>query len=225
MTIRIKAIFIAAFFMIAALTQYAQATMYTYVDEEGIVHFTNVPNDPNYKPVVRERRPKLSVSTSTGQVLIPGNASDWAPDPDYYDNMIREAAHRYQVDPRLIKSVIRAESNFNYLAVSSKGALGLMQLMPATADDMRVLDPFDPRENIHGGTRYLRKMLGMFNGNIRMALAAYNAGPNRVIRLGRVPQFKETVSYIKKVQYFYKEYRESSSPSKRWGKNYYDLSS
>ena len=225
MNIRITAIFIAAFFMIAALPQHAQATIYTYVDEDGIVHFTNVPTDPNYKPVVRERRPKLSVSTRTGQVLIPGNASDWAPDPDYYDNMIREAAHRYQVDPRLIKSVIRAESNFNYLAVSRKGALGLMQLMPGTADDMRVLDPFDPRENIHGGTRYLRKMLGIFNGNIRMALAAYNAGPNRVIRLGRVPQLKETVSYIKKVQYFYKEYRESSSPSKRWAKNYYDLSS
>ena len=225
MTIRITAIFITAFFMISALPQHAQATIYTYVDADGIVHFTNVPTDPNYQPVVRERRPKLSVQTSTGQVLIPGNSADWDPDPDSYDNMIREAANRYQVDPRLIKSVIRAESNFNYLAVSRKGALGLMQLMPATADDMLVGDPFDPRDNIHGGTRYLRKMLGMFNGNLRMALAAYNAGPNRVIKLGRVPQFKETVNYIKKVQYFYKEYRDSSSPSKQWAKYNYDLSS
>ena len=225
MTIRITSIFIAAFFMLAALPQHAQATIYTYVDADGIVHFTNVPTDPNYQPVVRERRPKLSVQTSTGQVLIPGNSADWDPDPDSYDNMIREAANRYQVDPRLIKSVIRAESNFNYLAVSRKGALGLMQLMPATADDMLVGDPFDPRDNIHGGTRYLRKMLGMFNGNLRMALAAYNAGPNRVIKLGRVPQFKETVNYIKKVQYFYKEYRDSSSPSKQWAKYNYDLSS
>jgi len=225
MSIRITAIFIAALFLIAALPRHAQATMYTYVDEDGIVHFTNVPNDPNYQPVVRERRPKLSVQTSTGQILIPGNSTDWDPDPDYYDNMIREAAHRFQVDPMLIKSVIRAESNFNYLAISRKGAVGLMQLMPTTADDMQVLDPFDPRENIHGGTRYLRKMLGMFNGNLRMALAAYNAGPNRVIRLGRVPRLKETVNYINKVQYFYREYRQSSSPSKRWAKYNYDLSS
>ncbi|MCK4837720.1 MAG: lytic transglycosylase domain-containing protein, partial [Desulfobulbaceae bacterium] len=106
-----------------------------------------------------------------------------------------------------------------------KGAVGLMQLMPKTADDMDVLDPFDPKENIHGGTRYLRKMLGLFNGNLRLALAAYNAGPTRVITLGRVPRFKETQNYVRKVQFFYKEYKKSSSPSKRWAKNYYDLTS
>ena len=225
MTVRIIAFFIAAFFAIAALPQHAEATIYSYVDEDGVVHFSNVPSDPNYQPVVRERRPKLSLQTRTGRVLIPGNSTDWDPDPEYYDNMIREASHRYQVDPRLIKSVIRAESNFNYLAVSRKGALGLMQLMPGTADDMQVLDPFDPKDNINGGTRYLRKMLGMFNGNLRLALAAYNAGPNRVVRLGRVPHLRETRDYISKVQYFYKEYRESSSPSKRWAKYYYDRNS
>ena len=224
MRVRIIAFIIAAF-AIAALSQHAQATMYTYVDEDGVVHFSNVPSNPNYKPVVRERRPKLTVQTSTGQILIPGNSSDWDPDPEYYDSMIREASQRYQVDPRLIKSVIRAESNFNYLAVSRKGALGLMQLMPGTADDMQVADPFDPKENINGGTRYLRKMLGMFNGNLRLALAAYNAGPNRVVKLGRVPHLKETREYISKVQYFYKEYLNSSSPSKRWAKYYYDRSS
>ena len=224
MRVRIIAFIIAAF-AIAALPQHAQATMYTYVDEDGVVHFSNVPSNPNYKPVVRERRPKLTVQTSTGQILIPGNSRDWDPDPEYYDSMIREAALRYQVDPRLIKSVIRAESNFNYLAVSRKGALGLMQLMPGTADDMQVADPFDPKENINGGTRYLRKMLGMFNGNLRLALAAYNAGPNRVVKLGRVPHLKETREYISRVQYFYKEYLNSSSPSKRWAKYYYDRSS
>ena len=100
-----------------------------------------------------------------------------------------------------------------------------MQLMPGTADDMQVFDPFDPEENISGGTRYLRKMLGLFNGNVRLALAAYNAGPNKVIELGRVPEYKETVNYIKKVQHFYREYKRASSPSKRWAKNDYDRNS
>lgn len=225
MNLKTVALFIAIAILAVSLPDHSLATIYTYVDDEGVVHFSNVPTDPQYQPVVRENRPKLSAQIAGSRVLIPGTAADWAPDPDYYDEMIRTAATRYHVDPRLIKSVIRAESNFNYLAVSRRGALGLMQLMPGTADDMRVTDPFDPSENINGGTRYLRKMLGLFNGNIRMALAAYNAGPNRVIQLGRVPQFKETVNYIKKVQYFYKEYKDASSPSKRWAKNYYDRSS
>lgn len=209
----------------AIFTASALATIYTFVDGDGVVHFSNVPTDPQYEPVVREKRPRLSASTGDSRVLIPAAAGAWDPDPDYYDEMIRQAANRYHVDPRLVKSVIRAESNFNYLAVSRRGALGLMQLMPGTADDMQVFDPFDPEDNITGGTRYLRKMLGLFNGNVRLALAAYNAGPNKIIELGRVPQYKETINYIRKVQYFYKEYKQASSPSKRWAKNYYDRNS
>lgn len=207
------------------LAEPVQATIYTYVDDSGVMHFTNVPSDPKFSPVLRERRPKVMAQTSNGSVLIPAEFARGASDPDFFDAMIRQAAKRYQVDPRLVKSVIRAESNFNYLAVSKKGAIGLMQLMPETAGDMQVLDPFDPKENIYGGTRYLRKMLGLFNGNLRLALAAYNAGPNRVIKLGRVPGFKETENYVRKVQHFYKEYKKSSSPSKRWAKYYYDHSS
>jgi len=212
-----------AFFSVLAVSS-AEATIYTFVDENGVIHFSNVPNDPKYQPVVN-LRPRVSAKTSTGLVLIPNSTGDWQPTPDSYDELIRVAANRHQVDPRLIKAVIRAESNFDYLAVSSKGAIGLMQLMPPTAADMQVSDPFDPRDNINGGTRYLRKMLGMFNGNLRMALAAYNAGPGRVISLGMVPQYRETRDYVHKVQYFYKEYRESSSPSKRWAKVVYDRSS
>ena len=211
--------------LVTLLSGPVQATIYTYVDESGVVHFSNVPSDPKYVPVVRKQRPKVIARTSNGMVLIPGSSADWLVDHDFFDVRIRQAAKRYQVDPRLVKSVIRAESNFDYLAVSRKGAVGLMQLMPGTADDMQVLDPFDPKENIYGGTRYLRKMLGLFNGNLRLALAAYNAGPNRVITLGRVPRFKETENYVRKVQFFYKEYKESSSPSKRWAKYYYDRSS
>jgi soluble lytic murein transglycosylase len=225
MNLKIVTLIIGILLVSGMLPKSSLATIYTFVDEDGVVHFTNVPTDPQYEPVVRERRPKLSAYTNNSQVLIPGDATDWDPDPDYYNDMIHEAANRYHVDPRLIKSVIRAESNFNYLAVSRKGALGLMQLMPGTADDMQVFDPFDPEDNINGGTRYLRKMLGLFNGNVRLALAAYNAGPNKVIELGRVPRFKETVNYIRKVQYFYKEYKKASSPSKRWAKNQYDRNS
>ncbi len=199
----------------------ADATIYTYVDDNGVVHFSNVPDDPSFRPVVRIR-PKVYGRTSTGHIFIPSRSGDWDPNPDSYDQLIRGAASRYHVDPRLVKAVIRAESNFDYLAVSRKGALGLMQLMPLTADDMQVHDPFDPRQNIFGGTRYLRKMLGLFNGNLRMSLAAYNAGPGKVSRLGRVPKYRETLNYIQKVQYFYREYKSTSSPSKRWAKHYYD---
>jgi soluble lytic murein transglycosylase len=201
----------------------ARATIYTYVDANGVMHFTNVPNDPKFAPVVRA--PRATVRTGPGLVLIPEQGTDWIAQPDLFDAVIRQAASRYQVDPLLIKSVIRAESNFNHLAVSRRGAQGLMQLMPETAIDMEVLDPFDPKENIYGGTRYLRKMLGLFNGNLRLALAAYNAGPNRVIKLGRVPQFKETENYVRQVQLFYSEYKALSSPSKQWAKNSYDRNS
>lgn len=208
--------------LLTALT--AHATIYTFVDDNGVVHFSNIPDDPKFEPVVR-LRPKLSAFTRTGQVMIPGRSGDWEPNPDSYDQLIRSAASRHHVDPRLVKALIRAESNFDYLAVSRKGALGLMQLMPLTADDMQVLDPFDPKQNIYGGTRYLRKMLGMFNGNLRMSLAAYNAGPGTVSRLGRVPKYRETLDYVQKVQYFYREYKSNSSPSKRWAKYFYDRTS
>lgn len=211
MNIRLSGIIIAVVMFTALLSDPARATMYSYVDESGVIHFTNVPSDPKFVPVSRVR---AKVVTQIVQTV----------DPDFFDDMIRQAAKRYQVDPRLVKSVIRAESNFDCLAVSRKGAVGLMQLMPETADDMDVLDRFDPKENIYGGTRYLRKMLGLFNGNLHLALAAYNAGPTRVISLGRVPRFKETENYVRKVQSFYNEYKKSSSPSKRWAKNHYDQS-
>jgi len=211
----------AALLLSGVLVAPAQATMYTFVDDSGVVHFSNVPGDPKYQPVSRQHRPG-AVLTANGRVLIPGRAAGWTPDPDSFDTVIRAAANQFQVDPRLVKSVIRAESNFDCLAVSRKGALGLMQLMPQTADDMEVHDPFNPQDNITGGTRYLRKMLGLFNGNLRLALAAYNAGPNRVIKLGRVPGFKETEDYVHKVQLFYEEYKGQSSPHKRWAKYFYD---
>ncbi len=118
--------------------------------------------------------------------------------------MIYNAAARFGLDPMLIKSVIKVESNFERLSVSSKGARGLMQLMPNTAKYLKVYNSFDPWQNISGGSRYLREMLRKFKGNTRLALAAYNAGPNAVKRYGGVPPYRETVKYVKKVFSAYK---------------------
>jgi soluble lytic murein transglycosylase-like protein len=116
-----------------------------------------------------------------------------------YDSLIHEAAAQYQVNPTLIHAVMQAESAFNPLAVSPAGAMGLMQLMPETAGAFEIADPFDPRENIMGGTRLLRELLDAHHHNIPLVLAAYNAGPTAVARYGGVPPFRETQGYVKKI--------------------------
>jgi soluble lytic murein transglycosylase-like protein len=116
-----------------------------------------------------------------------------------YDGIIAEAAAKYDLDPRMIRAVMQAESAFNAMAVSPVGALGLMQLMPAVAEELGVADPFDPRQNIMGGSKYLRQLLDSHKGNVRLALASYNAGPGNVAKYRAIPPFKETRNYVKKV--------------------------
>lgn len=178
----------------------AEGAIYTFTDEAGSVHFTNVPDDPRYKPVNRSHARSR---------IIPG-------DPLQYEEHIREAARRYQIDPLLIKAVIKTESNFDCRAVSKRGAKGLMQLMPETAKDLNVCDPFDPQANILGGTFYLRQLLERFDGNLKLVLAAYNAGPNKVETLGRIPRIPETQTYVRRVLWNYQKMTEESSPHKKW---------
>ncbi|MFH1368290.1 MAG: lytic transglycosylase domain-containing protein [Elusimicrobiota bacterium] len=124
-----------------------------------------------------------------------------------YDNMIHESAKKHKVDPSLVKAVMKAESNFKPGDVSSKGACGLMQLMPDTARLMGVKDIFSPSENISAGTRYLSYMLDEFDGDMEMALAAYNAGPSAVKKYKNIPPYRETKKYVKDVFSYYRNYK------------------
>ena len=121
------------------------------------------------------------------------------PENSEYDSLIDDCAARYKLEPSLIKAVIEAESDYDPLAISPKGAMGLMQLMPETAEMLGVDSPFDPEQNIEGGSKYLSELLEIFQGRIDLALAAYNAGPTLVGSLKRIPQNRETPRYVKKV--------------------------
>jgi hypothetical protein len=145
--------------------------------------------------------PSFNISTSEGFV---STSEDFHPVPATiaYNETIDEAADRYRLDPDLIRAIIRAESAFNPFAVSRAGAQGLMQLMPAVAEELDVLDPFDPRQNIFGGARYLRWLLDRNDGNLDLAVASYNAGPGAVERYNGIPPYRETQNYVKKVNLF-----------------------
>jgi soluble lytic murein transglycosylase-like protein len=136
--------------------------------------------------------PKPSVSVSIDRVVA-------VPPWRAYNQLIREAARKFKVDATLIRSVMQTESAFNPVAVSRAGALGLMQLMPALAEELGVTDPFDPRENIMAGARHLRQLLDRHDGDVTLALAAYNAGPAAVAKYGAVPPFRETQNYVERV--------------------------
>ena len=125
-----------------------------------------------------------------------------------YSSYVQKSARKYEIEPELIHAVIRTESNGNHRAVSKKGAMGLMQLMPSTASDMNVGNPFNPEENIDGGTRYLRYLIEKFNGNLTLALAAYNSGPKTVERYGNVPPISETRQYVNRVLALYNGKRQ-----------------
>jgi soluble lytic murein transglycosylase len=157
------------------------------VDADGVVHLTNVPADPRYLGLA------AGASTTTGRLRLPPSLS-----PQYAVE-IREIARQHGVSPRLITAVMRTESGFDPAAVSPKGAAGLMQLMPATAAALGVVDRFDPRESIRAGVRHLRYLLDRYQGSVALALAAYSAGEAVVDTYRGIPPYPETQQYVRRV--------------------------
>jgi hypothetical protein len=172
----------------------AYADIYKYIDGNGVICYTDTPLGKNAKRVIKD-----NTNSTPTQQLAKIDSKNTAG----YHRIVHEKAREYNIDPSLVKAVIKTESNWNYMAVSRKGAMGLMQLMPSTANDMNVHNPFNPEENIEGGIKYLKYLLERFNGDLTLALAAYNAGPKTVEKFGLVPPITETKQYVSKVLSLY----------------------
>jgi len=188
------------FFSLIFLAAPSSGGIYRYVDEKGVIHFTNCPRDSKFKLYIRES--KEDVGEEVRDISI-----RYEKDSKHYDSLIYEFSQKYKVDFALIKAMIHAESGFNPYAVSRRGAKGLMQLMPETAFRLNVSNIFNPKENIEGGVRYFKYLLSLFNNDLRLSLAAYNAGENLVYELRSIPPYRETVDYIQKVLNYYKSYK------------------
>lgn len=167
--------------------------IYMFIDSSGIVHFTNAPTSTDYKLYMKERKQRIQQSINTKK----------------YDAIIKKAQKKYGVEFSLIKAVIQVESGFNPKAVSKKGAKGLMQIMPDNYRNLLVKDPFNPSQNIMGGTLYLQRLLKRYKNKLPLALAAYNAGPQAVDKYKRIPPYEETQNYVRKVMETYSRYKQS----------------
>ncbi|HWI40067.1 MAG TPA: lytic transglycosylase domain-containing protein [Verrucomicrobiae bacterium] len=189
-----------AFSLAVAGASSAAADIYRFEDEEGVLHFTDAPTHKGFKVFMRDIQKDRKLRTSFR--LAAGN-------PAAYEPLINSTASEFGVDRSLVKAVIMAESGYNPNAVSRVGAQGLMQLMPKTAQQLKVSNSFDPSDNIRGGVRYLRFLLDTFKGDESLALAAYNAGLSRVAQYGGVPPFRETREYVSKVLSFRKSYQNN----------------
>jgi soluble lytic murein transglycosylase-like protein len=194
-------IFIA---ILSLLSLPSYADIYKYVDKYGRVVLTDKPKHNGYKRLVKTWK-------GWEEYKVPKNFN-WVKNQKKFDSTIRSIAKSYKLPHTLLHAVITAESSYNPDAISKAGAVGLMQLMPETAKQYGVKNRRNPRENIYGGTRYLRYLLKLFNNDIVLALAAYNAGEGTVKRYGnKVPPYKETRNYVNKVIRYYKKYKVSMS--------------
>src|SRR5450432_1589175 len=195
------ALFIAT--LLAASSVAANAKIYTYMDAKGLRHYTDVPDNNRYRKLVLSPQDRTASGDRYDMMLLARAGQ--------YDSIIEKAAAAASVEPNLLRAVIVVESGFNTRAVSKRGAVGLMQLMPATASRYGVSNPYDPRQNVHGGARYLKFLMDRFGQDVRLALAAYNAGEDAVDRNGgQIPPFSETMAYVPRVLKIYRMLREQT---------------
>ncbi len=197
MQLRILILLAAALSLaISAVPGTAHADIFVRIHQDGQKEFTNRPSGPGwifymtesgYEPIVRFSK---------------------AGKPKSLDQIINEIAKEYRVDACLVKAIVTAESNCNPLAKSAKGAQGLMQLMPATAKGLKVEKPFDPRQNVVGGVKYIKGLMASY-GDLRVALAAYNAGPGAVHKYLGIPPYRETINYVAKVIRYYNKFKRN----------------
>ena len=189
--------------LLAASSVAANAKIYTYVDSQGLRHYTDVPDNNRYRLLVLSPQDRTASGDRYDMQLL-AKATQ-------YDSIIEHAAVAAAVEPNLLRAVIVVESGFNSHAVSKRGAVGLMQLMPATASRFGVSNPYDARENVHAGARYLKFLIDRFGHDVRLALAAYNAGEDAVDRNGgQIPPFSETLAYVPRVLKIYRMLGEQS---------------
>src|SRR6185295_3031754 len=236
---RVGAVFIAMSPLIIHLVTASALAgdIYQYIERDGTISFTNVPSDHRYQKVVPDTVRSTPRSTRSSQSAAPDSTSSdplssvlssvhsthqrYSPLPwrayqaeRHVEEAITRHAGLQQLNPALVRAVIKAESDFDPRALSRTGAVGLMQLMPQTALEVGVTNPYDVESNISGGTKYLRALLNRFDGNLSLALAAYNAGPNSVERNRGIPPIQETREYVNKVLRFYRAFL-SAAPSIR----------
>ncbi|MCA1960132.1 MAG: lytic transglycosylase domain-containing protein [Desulfomonile sp.] len=192
---RIAAIFpVVVSLILVGAAGIAGADIYMRTHKNGHKEFTNTPSGPGWVFYMRESG------------YVPFIKFSEAGKPKSIDRIIREIADEYQIDAALVKAIITVESAFDPQAVSRKGAQGLMQLMPSTARQLNVEKPFDPRENIIGGVKYIKGLIASY-GDLRLALAAYNAGPKAVDKYAGIPPYRETIQYVKRVLKHYKRFQ------------------
>ena len=190
--LKLFGIFFLALFFSLVVALPVQADIYRYIDENGVMHFTNTPTSSNqkYRIFVKEKTRVTRLYSS-----------------EKYDELISDASERTGVAFPLLKAIIKAESDFDPYAVSKKGATGLMQIMPQNFQPLGIEDPFDPWQNINAGARYFKQMYDRFKGKLALSLAAYNAGPTAVDRYKTIPPYEETEEYVRRVMKYYYNYK------------------